>query len=146
LLILSISTPLTLGIYRDGLLVEKIESDQKISEVLLKIITEVLHRYPVKKILYTNGPGSYMSIKLTYIILKTIEIVKKIPFAACSAFEFNEGKPIKAIGKLYFVKKESGITTQRFEELLPQDFTLPFSLETLPIAEHSVPDYSLPAV
>jgi len=146
LLVLSISTPLIVGIYRDSSLIETIESEQKISEVLVGIITEILERYPVRRILYTNGPGSYMSIKLTYIILKTIELVRKIPFAGCDAFEFNGGHPIRAIGKLYFVREGEKIVTRRFDEVLPQDFLLPSSIASLPTIERSVPNYSLPAV
>lgn len=105
-----------------------------------------MKRYPFSLMIYTRGPGSYMSIKLTYIILKTIEIVKKIPFRGCSAFAVNNGKPIKAIGNLYFIKKEEQIATQKFEKAIPQEFILPPSLETLVLDELPTPNYILPAV
>jgi len=103
-------------------------------------------RYSLSEIVYTRGPGSYMAIKLTYIILKTIEIVKKIPIKGCSAFLCNDGKPIKAIGKLYFVKEDESIVTKRLEEAAPQAFSLPASLESVLLDATAVPDYHMPAV
>ena len=135
-----------LGVYKDNNLIEKIESDKKISEVLLSVISDVMRRYPLSLMIYTRGPGSYMSIKLTYIILKTIEIVKKIPFRGCSAFALNDGKPIKAIGNLYFIKEGEQIVTQKLEKKISQEFALPSSLETLAVDELPTPDYILPAV
>ena len=146
LLILSPSSPLLLGIYQDTVLVEKMESDKKTSEILLSMITEVMDRYPLSRIIYTRGPGSYMAIKLTYIILKTIEIVKKIPFDGCSAFALNGNKPVKAMGNLYFIKEKETIITQKFDQAIPQEFSLPSSLATLAIDEASIPNYVLPAV
>lgn len=146
LLILSISSPLLVGVYRDSVLIETIESRKKISEVLLTIIVEVMERYPLGRMIYVRGPGSYMAIKLTYIILKTIKIVRKIPFGGCSAFACNGGKPVKAIGNLYFVKEKEAIATKRFEQAIPQEFALPPSLNGLVVDELSTPNYSLPAV
>jgi len=146
LLILSISSPLLLGVYRDDQLIETIKSDQKISDVLLTMIVKVMEHYPLSKMIYTRGPGSYMAIKLTYIILRTIEIAKKIPFQGCSAFAFNKGKPIKAIGNLYFIEAGERIETQKFEQLIPQEFFLPASLEAFTVDEASIPNYILPAV
>ena len=146
LLILSLSSPLLLGVYRDTALIEKIESEKKTSDVLLSLIIEVMDRYPVSRMIYTRGPGSYMAIKLTYIILKTIEIVKKIPFEGCSAFALNGNKPIKAMGNLYFIKEKETIITQKFNQAIPQEFTLPSSLAVLAIDEASTPNYVLPAV
>ena len=146
LLVLSIASPLLLGVYRNGELLEKIESEKKTSEVLLAIVSELLGRYALSGIIYTRGPGSYMSIKLSYIILKTIEIVKGIPLAGCSAFSCNGGAPIRAIGNLYFVKEGESIVTKRFNEPLPQLFSLPASLQGLSIDPLSIPDYTLPAV
>ena len=110
------------------------------------MIVRVMEEYPLSKIIYTRGPGSYMAIKLTYIILKTVETVKKIPFEGCSAFAVNDSRPIKAIGNLYFIKEGEVIRTQKFEQPIPQEFSLPASLETLTIDEASIPNYILPAV
>ncbi|MEA3492409.1 MAG: hypothetical protein U9R27_10970 [Campylobacterota bacterium] len=146
LLILSISSPLILGVYQNSRLVKRVESDRKSSDILLHLIEEVMDQFPLSRILYTRGPGSYMAIKLTYIILKTIEIVKDIPFYGCSAFAFNGDRPIKAMGNLYFVKEKETIITQKFDEVILQKFALPLSLDGLSIDEVSIPDYVLPAV
>ena len=87
-----------------------------------------------------------MSIKLTYIILKKIQIVKKITFSVCSAFAFNSDKPIKAIGNLYFVKEKETIITQKFDQIIPQEYILPISLASLTFDEISTPNYIIPAV
>ena len=135
-----------MGVYCDNTLIETIRSEKKISEVLLTIIVELLDRYPLSRMIYTRGPGSYMAIKLTYIILKTIEIVRKIPVEGCSAFACNNNRPIKAIGNLYFVKEKEAVVTKRFEQTVPQEFALPLSLQELMIDKESIPNYSLPAV
>jgi len=114
--------------------------------MLLPLITEILDRYEIKKIIYTRGPGSYMAIKLTYIMLKTIEITRGIPCLGCSAFELNSGQPIKAIGNLYFIKEKETIMTKKFEQPVPAHFALPQSIQDLVIDEESTPEYSLPAV
>jgi len=146
LLIISISSPILLGVYRDDELIEEIESDRKTSDILLTIINQLMLKYPLSLIIYTRGPGSYMAIKLTYIILKTIQIIKKIPFSGCSAFAFNGNKPIKAIGNLYFVKEKETIITQKFDQIIPQEYLLPISLASLTLDEISTPNYIIPAV
>lgn len=87
-----------------------------------------------------------MAVKLTYIILKSVEIIKGIPFYGCSAFSFNEARPIKAMGNLYFVKEKETIITKKFEELIDQKFTLPTMLNSVKIEDASIPNYLLSAV
>ncbi|BAF72917.1 hypothetical protein [Sulfurovum sp. NBC37-1] len=146
LLIISIASPLLVGVYREGELIEEISSDKKTSEVLLPIITEMLERYSVESIIYTRGPGSYMAIKLTYIMLKTIEIVRNIPCYGCSAFMVNGGQPVKAIGKLYFIKEKETIITKKYEQPPVTKFALPQRIHDLELDEESTPEYVLPAV
>jgi len=146
LLILSIASPLEIGVYEEGELIEKRISSQKTSEILLPLVTELLERYHVDRIVYTRGPGSYMAIKLTYIMLKTIEIVRDIPCFGCSGFALNGGQPIKAIGNLYFIKEKETIITKKFEQPVQSAFILPQSIHDLAIDEESTPEYMLPAV
>jgi len=146
LLIISIASPLLVGVYEDDLLIETIFSEKKTSEILLPLIMECLERYDVSKIIYTRGPGSYMAIKLTYIMLKTIEITKGIPCFGCSGFALNDGQPIKAIGNLYFIKEKETIITKKYEQPVNANFALPQSIRDLTIDEESTPEYSLPAV
>ena len=146
LLIISIASPLLIGVYKDDELVEQYTSSLKTSEILLPFILEILNKYAISKIIYTRGPGSYMAIKLTYIMLKTIEIVKNIECYGCSAFALNNNQPIKAIGNLYFIKEKETIMTKKFEHPLEVVFVLPQSIHDLILDEESTPDYILPAV
>jgi hypothetical protein len=118
----------------------------KTSEILLPLITDILKKYPISKMIYTRGPGSYMAIKLTYIMLKTLEIVRDIPCYGCSGFALNGGEPIKAIGNLYFIKEKETIITKKYEQPVNAPFALPQSIHDLEIDEESTPEYSLPAV
>lgn len=146
LLIISVSSPLKIGIYRDTQLVETVESDLKSSEILLKLLYELLQKYTVFRIIYTRGPGSFMAIKLTYVTLKTIEIVTGIKCVGCSAFALNGGGPIKAVGNLYFLKEKETIMTQKLEQPVLSEFSLPQSIQDLPLDEESTPKYMIPAV
>ena len=146
LLIISISTPLLIGVYEDNNLIKTVSSELKTSEVLLPLIMECLDTYDISKIIYTRGPGSYMAIKLTYIMLKTIEIIRNIECIGCSGFALNGGEPIKAIGNLYFIKEKETIITKKFEQPVNMKFTLPQSIQDLELDEESTPEYVLPAV
>jgi len=146
LLIIPLSSPLLLGVYQNNILVETLKSDKKTSESLLPLVEDVLQRYELDRIIYTRGPGSYMAIKLTYIMLKTIELIQKIPLFGCSAFECNGDKPIKAIGNLYFIKEKETIITKKLQEKIEQAFWLPKTLDELKLDKDATPDYSLPAV
>jgi hypothetical protein len=146
LLIISIASPLILGVYEDDMLSQTISSDKKTSEVLLPLVKECLDKYDISTIIYTRGPGSYMAIKLTYIILKTIEIMQGIRCVGCSGFALNGGEPIKAVGNLYFIKEKETIITKKYEQPVNVKFTLPQSIQDLELDEESTPDYILPAV
>jgi tRNA A37 threonylcarbamoyladenosine modification protein TsaB len=146
LLIICISNPILFGVYRDDKLIETLSSSKKTSEVLLPFVTKLIDKYNIQSIIYTRGPGSYMAIKLTYIMLKTIEIVKDIKCFGCSAFTLNNAQPIKAIGNLYFIKEKETIITKKLEQPVDASFALPQSIHDLEIDEESTPEYMLPAV
>jgi hypothetical protein len=146
LLIISIASPIQLGVYKDNILIDSVKSDKKTSEILLPLITEMLDKYSIKNIIYVRGPGSYMAIKLTYIILKTIKIIKDINFDGCDGFLFNNNRPIKALGSLYFIKNNKNIITKRFDNMEQIDFVLPLDLNHVTIDKDNRPLYILPAV
>ena len=146
LLIISIASPLLLGLYEDGKLIKTVSSELKTSEILLPLITGYLDDYDISRIIYTRGPGSYMAIKLTYIMLKTIEILREIECVGCSGFALNGGEPIKAIGNLYFIKEKETIITKKYEQPVKVVFTLPQSIHDLELDEESTPEYIIPAV
>jgi len=146
ILIIPIASPLRIGVYKDGKLIETVTNSGKTSEVLLKILTDLAFKYNYSRLIYTSGPGSYMAIKLTYITLRSLEILKGIRFDACEAFELNEHKPIKAMGKLYFIKENKTIITKKFDEVLEQRFELPSMLSEVTLLDNNKPLYILPAV
>jgi len=146
LLIIPISTPLIIGIYKDDTLLETYTSEKKTSEILLPLLQKILKQYDISEIIYTRGPGSYMATKLTYIILKSIEIIKGIRCFGCSAFELNSNQPIKAMGNLYFIKEKETIITKKFEQPIATKFILPQSIQDLLIDEESTPEYMMSAV
>lgn len=146
ILIIAISSPLLIGVYQEGKLIQEVRSEQKTSEILLKLLMELLETYHFSRVLYTNGPGSYMAIKLTYITLRTLEITRQIPFDGCDAFSLNGANPIKAMGKLYFIKEKETIITQKFDEAVEQRFDLPSMLSEVTVLNDNKPLYILPAV
>ena len=135
-----------MGVYKNDSLIDTFSSNKKTSEVLLPLVSDCLDNYNISRIIYTRGPGSYMAIKLTYIMLKTLEITRHIKCVGCSGFELNGAKPIKAMGNLYFIKGKETIITKKYEQPVNASFTLPQSIQDLEIDEESTPEYILPAV
>ena len=108
--VIALGSPVLVGVYDEsGKRVEAIKSDKVGSDALSEIFDDLLSRYSFRHLIYANGPGSFMGIKVTYLFLKTLSIVKKIPLLAIDGFFFNENHPIKAVGKLYFVKNSNTI-------------------------------------
>ena len=147
ILLIALSSPIIIGVYEENILIETIESTQKSSDVLPLLYKELFQKYDVQNLVYANGPGSFMAIKVAYIFLKSLSIMKKIPLYAADAFYFNEKRPIKAIGKLYFVKVASEIKTEKFEEKIENDFKLPKQLNYNDFKNNNTaPLYSIGAV
>jgi len=146
LVFITLSSPIYIGIYEDNLLIDRIISEEKSSDVLPKIFNELSNKYDIKKLFYANGPGSFMAIKIAYIFLKSMSILKNIPLFATDAFYFNENQPIKAIGKLFFVKISSEIKTQKLEIAPEVSFQLPAVLDYSEFSTIATPLYGIGAV
>jgi len=146
LLVVSITSPLLVGVYKKGLLIESFGSKEKTSKALPKILSEVDQRYRLSGFYYAKGPGSFMAIKVTYVMLKTLSIALKIPLLACDAFAFNGNKPIKAIGKSCFIKEDGKIIIQKNCSDIDMTFKLPSSLDKSCFDSDNKPLYILPAV
>lgn len=142
----TLSSPILIGIYENAKLIETISSEEKSSEILPIIFSEISKQYSVKSLFYANGPGSFMAIKIAYIFLKSMSILKNIPLYATDAFYFNENQPIKAIGKLYFVKISSEIKTQKLEIVSKTKFTLRDVLDYSEFSTTNTPLYGIEAV
>lgn len=89
-----------------------------------------------------------MAIKITYLFLKTLSITKNLQLFATDGFAFNQKSPIKAVGNLYFIKKDGKISTQKIGEipLTQKSFTLPQKLDTEIFSSDNEPLYVLPAL
>ncbi len=145
--VISISNPLLIGIYKDKKLIQEIKQEGMTSDILPLLFKEILNKYDLKGIYYVNSPGSYMSIKVSYIFFKTLSITKKIPFFASVGFNFNNNSPIKALGKKYFIKENDIIKVDFLDnDIKIHDFKLPNSLDNKLFSEKTLPIYNLPAV
>jgi len=145
-LLIPLTSPIKIGIYENQKLIETIESSQKSSDVLPLLFETILQKYEVVQLFYANGPGSFMAIKIAYIFLKSLSVLKKIPLFATDAFYFNKNQPIKAIGKLCFVKIASEIKTQKLETVPESVFTLPDVLDYNEFSTTTAPLYMIGAV
>ncbi len=146
ILLIALSSPVKIGIYENSKLIETITSDKKSSDILPIIFLGIFEKYSVERLFYANGPGSFMAIKVAYIFLKSISILKNIPLFATDAFKFNKNSPIKAIGKLCFVKISSEIKTQKLEIVPEASFTLPDALDYNEFTTDATPLYMIGAV
>ena len=145
-LCITLTSPIKIGIYENKKLVKTVVSQEKSSDILPLLFKDILQEYDVKKLFYANGPGSFMAIKIAYVFLKSISVLKNIPLFATDAFYFNENQPIKAIGKLHFVKVASEIKTQKFESAQEVNFRLPEMLDFNEFSTKATPLYMIGAV
>ena len=145
-IVVAITSPILVGLYENGLLKKELAKEGLCSDVLLPMLEELLRSYEISSFIYARGPGSYMAIKIAYVTLKTIGIIKDIPLKGCSAFLFNDNNPIKAMGNLYFVKEKETIITTKMDKVVVRDFTLPESIQELGVDDEATPLYLLPAV
>ena len=145
-LLVALSSPIQIGIYEENRLIDTIVSDKKSSDILPVLFKQIFDSFCVEKLFYANGPGSFMAIKVAYIFLKSLSIIKGIPLFATDAFYFNKNQAIKAIGKLCFVKIGSEITTQKLEIVPDGKFVLPDVLDYNEFSKITTPLYSIGAV
>ena len=146
-IVISISNPLLIGVYKEKSLLKEYKLEGKTSDLLPSLFKEILKEFEIKRINYVNSPGSYMAIKVAYIFLKTISITKNIEIMACNGFEFNQNSPIKALGKKYFKQVDNKIKVDFLEKNdIIRDFKLPNSIEKINFNKQTLPIYNLPAV
>ena len=144
--VLSLANPIEVGIYKDLKLQKILSSKERSSEALAKLFKEILNEYSIDRLFYTNGPGSFMAIKVSYIFLKSLSIVRSIPLFATDAFYFNDNSPIKAVAKLYFVKNRDTIETKKFDEPIETTYTLPEVLDVEKFSTDAAPFYGIGAL
>ena len=144
--VIELSSPILIGVYEEGVLIQTLTSDEYSSEALPKLFKEILSSCQIENIVYTRGPGSFMAIKVAYIFLQTLCIVQDIKLYATNAFTFNQNQPIKAFAKLYFMHDNGIITTKKFDEPIDAPFELPKNIKLSDYSEETTPLYVLPAV
>jgi tRNA A37 threonylcarbamoyladenosine modification protein TsaB len=137
-----------IGVYENSILIEKFQSQEKTSDILPKLFDTILNKYNITDLYFAKGPGSFMAIKITYLFLKTVSITKNLPLFATDGFAFNQNSPIKAVGTLYFIKKNGKISTQKIDEIKEKikPFDLPKILDKKIFTTESEPLYILPAL
>lgn len=145
-MIISIASPMVLGVYKEGMLEQSITLEGVASKALPTTLKHLFNRYNFDEFIYVNTPGSFMAIKITYVTLKTFSLIMDIPLKAVEGFAFNDNRPIKAIGLLHFVKENGTITTKKFDEAVKQEYSLPKSIRSLQTYENNTPAYEIPAV
>lgn len=132
-----------LGIYEDEILSKSMQSEEKLSEFLPPLLSKLLEEYEFEALVYVNGPGSFMGIKISFLSLQTLSIVKNVPLLAVSAFELNDYQPIRANKNLCFVYEKGQISLQKTQ---PGAFFLPKNLANLTLKEDNLPFYFLGAI
>lgn len=163
LLLISVDSPVLIGIYSDKKLVKSIKKTGKFSDILPMLFDGIfkgdylpkdvnlngdsnVDSTRIANIFYVNGPGNFSAIKLTHIFLQSIKIAKKIPLFCTDAFAFSQNEFINAYGKIHFCKKNDEIFTTNLSQKLPNAFALPNVLDSDIFSQHCEPLYILPAV
>jgi len=144
--VIALSSPLLVGIYRDNELIKSYVKNEQTSDALPLVFDDIIQNYQINSIYFANGPGSFMAIKVTYIFLKTLSITLGIEMFASDGFLFNDNCPIRALKRVYFVKKDGKILTKTTKEEYKQTFSLPNFLEKESFSKNCDPLYILPAV
>ncbi len=145
--VVALSLPLKIGLYNEkNQCVKTFELHEHTSESLPSFFETLLKEYEILRLIYAKGPGSFMAIKVSYLFLKTLSIIKNIPLLATDAFYFNNNTPIKAVGKLCFVKIAGEIETKVFDEVPNNQFELPQELILEDFSDDSLPYYGIAAV
>lgn len=144
--VIALSSPARVGLYREKALFKTFESIEKTGEFLPLAFSEILKHYTIDTLYFARGPGSYMSIKLVYLFAKTLALTLGVRLRAADGFAFCHGKPIKAIGNLYFVKEDGKISTRRINEQGVALFELPQTIDEQYFGDEIEPLYILPAV
>ena len=146
IVVIALASPILIGIYEEGQLIESLESQKQSSDYLPEVFDSLMQTYEIETIIYANGPGSFMAIKISYLFLKSLEIIKGIKLYAALAFEFNDYTPIKALGKLYFHYDNGEILTRPLGDAALKSMSLPKVLELKKYSTLTEPNYILPAV
>jgi len=144
LVIIAIESPLLIGIYQNHTLIESLSIEGQTSEVLPIEFQKIQDRFKVERVLFANGPGSFMAIKINYVFLKTIASILDVELFSRDAFFFNSDSPIRALKNMYFVKRGEKIFIEKVVEFKKVEFSLPLKFEKEKYSKDIEPLYILP--
>lgn len=143
LIIVSLSTPLIIGVYENGELKDELKSEKQSSDALIELLAQLKNSYKIKRIIYANGPGSFMGLKISYVILRIFCDINNIAFGAISAFSLTQNAAVSAKKGFCFVLEKDKISIQKGQG---SPFLLPKTLENLNISKDALPNYVLDAL
>lgn len=144
LLVASFAKPTLIGVYSaQNELIRSFAEDGKITDFLYQITSEIDKNYLIKRLVYTQGPGSFMGLKLAYVFLASFAIARNIPFEAISSFAI--ASKIHAHKNRWFV--QNGDRVEVVEMADQTDLiALPRSIDSIAFESDKLPRYELPAV
>lgn len=140
---ISLSSPILVGIYENSEKIREFSSEKHASDAIVEILREIRSEFTIKSIIYANGPGSFMGLKVAYVVLKTFCIATNCDFYAVSGFELNGNGAIRANKALSFVKNGDEIKLLKCE---PSKFKLPQNLVSLNKNSDTLPNYVIDAI
>ena len=134
-----------IGIYENNnkILEFSSDSEQKADAFLTEKFAQILQEYKIKELIYANTPGSFMGIKVSYVMLKTLSIALDLPLFAVSGFELNGFLPIRANKNFSYIFENGEIKMAKCE---PVPMNLPQNLSSLNKSNDILPNYIIEAV
>lgn len=163
----ALASPVLCGVYdSNGDLIHEYSSDKNASDSLVSLLLDISSSHEIDTIIYANGPGSYMGLKVSYVILKSYSVVKNCKFLAVSGFDLNGGGAVRATKTMSFVKEpisqnidlktnidtiddvffDDGEYMVRLANVEASEFKLPLNLNTLQTSADTAPRYFTQAV
>lgn len=116
---------------------------EKADKFLICKFSEILKTYKIKELIYANTPGSFMGMKVSYVILRTLSIALDVPLRAISGFELSGFEPIRANKNFSYVYERGEI---RMKKCAPAALSLPQDLSVLNKSDDILPNYIIEAV
>ena len=131
--------------YENGAKIAEFSSveDEKADKFLICKFSEILKTYKIKELVYANTPGSFMGMKVSYVILRTLSIALDVPLYAISGFELSGFGPIRANKNFSYVYDRGEI---KMKKCVPAVLSLPQDLSVLNKSDDILPNYSIEAV
>ena len=109
-MVLSLCSPTQIGVYKNGKLSYALRSEEKAGDYLACAFSDILQKEKkIDEILYANGPGSFLGLKLAYLFLSALAMTQAVNFFAIDIFEITREVP--ANKGFVFIKNKGSIST-----------------------------------